>query len=156
MIGYQNNAQSKTCLLLTEKVLKTVTEGKIFFNLTELIFIGDSIVLYIDLSFFPLSPYFSQATTSFFVSATVFFDHGEFSVNIPLEDVIKFNEICKMLILQDLKFLAKNVEIFDEMLIFEEVFVGVRDNVGDDSLNFFNKFIKVLMLSVIVDSFEKL
>lgn len=59
MIGYQNNAQSKTCLLLTEKVLKTVTEGKIFFNLTELIFIGDSIVLYIDLSFFPLSPYFS-------------------------------------------------------------------------------------------------
>lgn len=118
-----------------------MTERQVLFNLAELIFVCDSIVLYIHLSFFPLSPYGSYATTSFFVSATVFFNHGKFSVNVPLKDVIKLDKLTEMLIFEHLWFLSKNIEVFNKIFILKLVFDDVRDNVCDDSLDFFNEFI---------------
>ena len=133
-----------------------MTERQVLFNLTELIFVCDSIVLNIDLSFFPLSPNGSYATTSFFVSTTVFLNHGKFSVNVPLKDVIKLNKLTEMLIFEHLWFLSKYIEVFNKIFILKLVFCDIRDNVGDDSLNFFNDFIQMLMFFVLVNSFEKL
>lgn len=92
--------------MFPKEVLKTMTEGEILFNLPWLIFIRDSIVLNVDLSLFPLCPYCSYTAATLFVSATVFFNHDKFSVNIPLKDVIKFYKIGEMLVFKDLYFLS--------------------------------------------------
>lgn len=133
-----------------------MTKRQVLFNLTELVFVSNSIVLNINLSFFPLGPYGAYATTSFFVAATVFFNHGKFSINVPLKYIIKLNKMTEMLIFKNLRFLSKDIEVFDEIFILKLVFRNVRDNVCDDSLNFFNDFIQMLMFFMLINTFEKL
>ncbi len=80
----------------TEEVLETVTEWKVLLDLTEFILVGDTVILNAYLPFLPLRPDCSYTTASFFVPATVFFNHSEFSIYITFENVIKLNEISKM------------------------------------------------------------
>ena len=61
-----------------------------------------------------------------------------------------------MLIFKHLRFLSKDIEVFDEIFILKLVFRNVRDNVCDDSLNFFNDFIQMLMFFVLINTLEKL
>lgn len=56
MIWDEDDTEVEASLGFAEEVFEAMTEGKIFFDLSELVFVGDSVVLDTDLSFFPLCP----------------------------------------------------------------------------------------------------
>ena len=56
MVGDEDDPKIETSLVFTKEVFETMAERKILLDLTELVFVGDSIVLDTDLSFFPLGP----------------------------------------------------------------------------------------------------
>jgi hypothetical protein len=56
MVGDEDDTKIEASLIFTKEVFETMTERKILLDLTEFVFVGDSIVLDTNLSFFPLGP----------------------------------------------------------------------------------------------------
>ena len=56
MIWDKDNTEIESSLSFAKKVLKTMAEREVLLDLTELVFVCDSIVLNANLPFFPLGP----------------------------------------------------------------------------------------------------
>jgi hypothetical protein len=94
-----------------------MAERKVLLNFTELIFVGDAVVLNADLAFFPLRPERSHRTASFFIPSTIFLDHGKLSIDITLKSVVIYDKIGEDFVLKDVLFLAQIIQIIDQISI---------------------------------------
>ena len=113
MVGDENDTEVESSLGFTKEVFKAMTERKIFLNLSKLVFVGDSVILDADLTFFPLGPQIAHGAAALLVSSAVFFDHEEFAVDISFKGVVVFDEIGEHLVVKDVIFLSQIVEVVD-------------------------------------------
>ena len=113
MVGDEDDTEIEAGLCFAKEVFEAMAERKVLLDLSELVFVGDSVVLDADLAFFPLGPQCAHRAAALLVSSTIFFDHEKFAVNISFEGVVVFDKIGEDGFVEDVVFLSQVVEVVD-------------------------------------------